>query len=225
MIKGILFDFDGTLSYRAASAYQMYRYLLSLLFPELADDSLVLEARVQRCMLWDEYGTIDKRHVLQMIREKWKPDMDIAYYWDLWYHKFCTFQVIMPGAYTVLEKLKAKYKIGMISNGDGLTQRLKIDRLKLAPYFDVIYLSGDFGVHKPDVRIYQAAAEALHLSCSEIAFIGDTFDTDILGAMRAGMLPLWYCYEHRGITDQPVRILRDFQDIAALFLENTDWNR
>ena len=42
MIKGILFDFDGTLSYRAASAYQMYRYLLSLLL-NLMERNILLE--------------------------------------------------------------------------------------------------------------------------------------------------------------------------------------
>lgn len=224
MIKGILFDFDGTLSYRAASAYQMYKYLLGILFPELDKDGMTMEARVQRCLLWDEYGTINKQHVLEMIREKWKSDLDVSYYKDLWYRRFNDFQVIMPEAYAVLAKLKEKYKIGIVSNGDGVTQRLKIEQLKLPRYFEVIELSGDLGVAKPDVRIYQAAATALHLPCQEIAFIGDTFDTDILGAWRAGMMPLWYCYEHRGVTALPIRILHDFQDISAMFLEDTDWN-
>ena len=224
MIKGILFDFDGTLSYRVESAYFMYRYLLHSMFPEMDVHSIEFEARVQRCMLWDEFGTINKRHALTMIKEKWKPDLYVEKYVEIWYRLFPQYQVAMPDAYAVLDRLKEKYVLGLVSNGHLDTQEPKIDILDLHPYFKTEIISKDFGVDKPDVRIYNEAAKRLGLKCEEIAFIGDTFDTDILGASKAGMMPVWYCYEHRCVTLYDVCMVSSFKEIGDLFLDHAEWN-
>lgn len=225
MIKGILFDFDGTLSNRVESAYYMYRYLLHDMFPELNVHSAVFEGRVQRCMLWDEFGTINKRHVLEMIKKKWKEDLDVEHYVKVWYETFHLYQVEQPGAYDVLLELSKKYKLGIVTNGNGLTQGLKIDELDLRKYFDTVIVSGDFGSHKPSVDIYHQAAKDLGLEVEEIAFVGDTFDTDILGAIDVGMLPIWYCYEHLGVTVYPVPIVHNYEELKEMFLIDTEWNK
>ena len=92
-------------------------------------------------------------------------------------------------------------------------------------YFDTVIISGAFGVHKPDVSIYEKAASNLGLKCEEIAFIGDTFATDIVGAVRAGMMPIWYCYEHRGISLYEVKQVSNYDEIRDMFLINTEWNQ
>ena len=92
-------------------------------------------------------------------------------------------------------------------------------------YFDTVIISGAFGAHKPDVSIYEKAARDLGLKCEEIAFIGDTFATDIVGAVRAGMMPIWYCYEHRGISLYEVKQVSNYDEIRDMFLVNTEWNR
>ena len=74
--KCILFDYDGTLTDRTRSSYENYQILFSEFFPDLHDD-LEMEARIQQCLLWDEYGTIRKAEVMERIQKKWKPDLDI----------------------------------------------------------------------------------------------------------------------------------------------------
>ena len=111
-----------------------------------------------------------------------------------------------------------------MSNGHLDTQEPKIDILDLHPYFKTEIISKDFGVDKPDVRIYNEAAKRLGLKCEEIAFIGDTFDTDILGASKAGMMPVWYCYEHRCVTLYDVCMVSSFKEIGDLFLDHAEWN-
>ena len=87
----------------------------------------------------------------------------------------------------ILTKLKQRYKLGCVTNGPASTQNAKIDRLGLRGFFDTVLVSETFGVKKPDKRIYEQAARDLNLECREIAFVGDTFCTDIVGAVRAGM--------------------------------------
>lgn len=225
MIKGILFDFDGTLSYRVKSAYLMYRHMLHEIFPDMDVHSVDFEAKVQRCMLWDEYGSINKRHVLTMIQKKWKPDLDIEHYVKVWYDNFYRYQEAMPDSYEVLEKLKQHYKLGIVSNGPLDSQAIKIRQLDMYRYFDTVLISGEFGVAKPDPKIYQAAAEQLGLKCCEVAYVGDTFDTDILGAVRAGMMPLWFCYEHRSEAEYPMKQITSFRELEDMFLIHDEWNR
>ncbi|MCH4207840.1 MAG: HAD family hydrolase [Solobacterium sp.] len=224
MIKGILFDFDGTLSNRVESAYFMYRYLVHCLKPEMDIHSPEFEAIVQKCMLWDEFGTINKRHVLNKLKENYCPDMDVEKWAVDWYEIFPEYQVEQPDCYRVLEELKQKYRLGVVSNGDGPSQAAKIDMLDLRKYFETVIISHDFGVDKPDVSIYDAAAKALGLKPEECAFIGDTFATDILGAVNAGMKPIWYCFEHYCVSLYDVQQLKSFNEIEDFFLVHDEWN-
>lgn len=224
-IKGILFDFDGTLSNRIESAYMMYRYLLHDMFPEMDIHSSEFEGRVQRCMLWDEFGSINKRHVLNMIKKKWKEDLDVEHYVEVWYNTFHEFQVEQPNCYRVLQELSKHYKLGAVTNGNGKTQALKVDMLDFRKFFETVRISGDFGVHKPDPSIFLQAAKDLGLKPEEIAFVGDTFDTDITGAINAGMMPIWYCYEHKGVTLYPVKQVSDFLELEDMFIKDTSWNK
>jgi len=224
MIRGILFDFDGTLSNRVDSAYFMYRYVVHEIRPDLDIHSVQFESIVQKCMLWDEFGTINKRHVLNKLREHYAPDMDVEGWVTRWYNTFQEFQVEQPDCYRVLGELQKRYRLGIVSNGDGKSQAAKIDILDLRKYFQTVILSGDFGKDKPDISIFQAGAAALGLQCNEVAFVGDTFATDIQGAMNAGMLPIWYCFEHYCVSLFDVRQLRSFNEIEDFFLLHDEWN-
>lgn len=95
MIKGILFDFDGTLSNRVESAYFMYRWMVHEMLPEMDVHDIEFERIVQRCMLWDEYGTINKTHVLEMLKKHYVPDLDVETWKDKWYATFLTHGLLM----------------------------------------------------------------------------------------------------------------------------------
>lgn len=50
--------------------------------------------------------------------------------------------------------------------------------------------------------------------------VGDTFFTDLSGAMRIGMQPVWYCHERRPISDFYVPVVKDFKELEQYFLGN-----
>jgi len=224
MIRGILFDYDGTLSNRTESAYFKYRDMCHHLFPEMDTKGIEFEGIVQRCMTWDELGTISKSHVFEEIRKHYLPDLDVDQCVRDWYADFDQFQIEAPGCHDILTKLKQRYKLGCVTNGPASTQNAKIDRLGLRGFFDTVLVSETFGVKKPDKRIYEQAARDLNLECREIAFVGDTFCTDIVGAVRAGMMPIWYFNDPLRISLSDVRRIHDFQELEDLFLVHTEWN-
>jgi epoxide hydrolase-like predicted phosphatase len=84
-----------------------------------------------------------------------------------------------------LRELREKYKIGLISNAwSGL--RPWIEKQKFEDVFDVMIISAEIGVMKPDPRIYQAALEQLGVAPAESIFIDD-FVQNVEGARQVGM--------------------------------------
>ncbi|MCI6271350.1 MAG: HAD family hydrolase [Erysipelotrichaceae bacterium] len=217
MIKGILFDFDGTLSNRVESAYRKYKDDVIELFPHLDKDGVEIEAIVQRCMTWDEYGTINKKHVYEQLKSHYNLDYDVKEMIKKWYDTFHLYQVLQNDCIDILKKLKKKYRLGIITNGDSNLQRKKIEYLGLDKYFEFVLVSGDKGNHKPDKTIFIEGAQKLGLSCEEVAFVGDTYATDILGAYRANMMPIWYFNDPLRFSDSNVTRIYNFEELLEIF--------
>ena len=222
MIKGILFDFDGTLSFRMQSAYKMYKRCIQIILPD--KDPLEQESIIQECLYWDQYGTISKDYVYTKLKEKYKPDLDVQKWTDDWLANFPHYQIPMEGAYKTLQKLHRYYVLGILSNGDAESQKNKIHALGMDACVDAVVTTGEYGIHKPDRRIFEIAAGKMGLPCNEIAYIGDTFHRDILGASKAGMKPVWYCFEKKGVTDFDIQIVSSMKEIEQMFTEDTTWN-
>jgi HAD superfamily hydrolase (TIGR01549 family) len=98
----------------------------------------------------------------------------------------------MPGALETLEKLKGRYRLGLISNFTySPTVTRALDELGLSPYFETVVISADLGIRKPSPVIFDKAMADMGLNEPEKAmFVGDDVDADIMGALKSGMLPV-----------------------------------
>ena len=84
--------------------------------------------------------------------------------------------------------------VGIISNGDSAHQWAKVSALgipELVPR-DRIVISGDVGYCKPDLGIFRHAEARLGAAPSDCWFVGDTYDCDVLGPLRAGWHCIWF---------------------------------
>lgn len=219
MIQGIIFDYDGVLTKRYVSAYHMYQWIICSITNKEKSD-LDVEEMVQTCMIWDEFGHSDKKYVFDKMKEHWFHDLDVFYWRTYWYEHFDAFQIVSDDAFDVLNQLHKHYKLAILSNGFSHSQHKKISSLKLETYFDEVIVSGDYEMQKPDTRIFQIACDKLKPDPSEVAMVGDTFFTDLSGAMRIGMQPVWYCHERRPISDFYVPVVKDFKELEQYFLGN-----
>lgn len=219
MIQGIIFDYDGVLTKRYVSAYHMYQWIICSITNKEKSD-LDVEEMVQTCMIWDEFGHSDKKYVFDKMKEHWFHDLDVSYWRTYWYEHFDAFQIVSDDAFDVLNQLHKHYKLAILSNGFSHSQHKKISSLKLETFFDEVIVSGDYEIQKPDTRIFQIACDKLKLDSSEVAMVGDTFFTDLSGAMRIGMQPVWYCHERRPISDFSVPVVKDFKELEQYFLGN-----
>lgn len=99
---------------------------------------------------------------------------------------------LCPGALPLMEHLHASYRVCILSNGFGSVQYDKIERSGLSPYVDEVVLSDEVGVQKPDPAIFALALERTGGTPSQAVMIGDSWESDIVGASRAGIRSIWY---------------------------------
>jgi HAD superfamily hydrolase (TIGR01549 family) len=93
-----------------------------------------------------------------------------------------------PQAVEVLEFLKGKCKIAVISNLTFSECGWEIlEHFDLKKYIDLIVVSGDINLRKPHPEIFNMALRYLGVKPSRALFIGDTLETDIMGSRNAGL--------------------------------------
>ncbi len=94
--------------------------------------------------------------------------------------------MLYDGVQEALERLAAHFPLVGLSNGNA-----DVFRTDAGPYFKASVSARLFGVAKPDVRIFHAAAAQLNLPTEAVLHLGDDPTTDVLGAMNAGMQTAW----------------------------------
>ena len=94
---------------------------------------------------------------------------------------------LFEGAIEILDYLKPKYNLHIITNGFHDVQNNKINNSNLSPYFKTITNSESVGVKKPNPLIFEFAMRQANAKNENSIMIGDCIQADVLGAMNCGM--------------------------------------
>jgi putative hydrolase of the HAD superfamily len=190
--RAILFDLDDTLNDRQATLKVFVQHFLqefaSKLEPISFDDVLLEYQRV------DAGGYRPRDQVHQILAESlpWLEPVSAEVLIAFWYNLFSKLSVPMPHAQETLLALQARgIKLGLVTNGKSKVQNEKVDALGLRDFLDLILVSEDVGIKKPDPRIFEIALEHLQLETSQVWMVGDHPVNDVLGARGAGLTGVW----------------------------------
>ena len=86
---------------------------------------------------------------------------------------------------------------------------------RLTRFFSVILTSGEYGIAKPDPRIFQEACRRAAVAATDAVYVGDDWSLDIVGSLGAGLQPIWVRRGATGPRDIPAQI-RVVTDLSAL---------
>ena len=90
----------------------------------------------------------------------------------------------------VIRELSKHFTLGVLSNNWGNAEGW-CDQYGYLPFLDVVVDSGLVGVSKPERRIFEIGLERLGLPASAVAYVGDRYQTDMVGAKGAGLTTVW----------------------------------
>ena len=94
---------------------------------------------------------------------------------------------LVPGTMELLDYLKPKYHLHLITNGFQEVQHTKLSGSGLEPYFETLTVSEEVGVKKPNPEIFRYALKKAGANAEESLVIGDEMAVDIDGARAAGI--------------------------------------
>jgi putative hydrolase of the HAD superfamily len=202
MISAILFDFGGTLDsdgqHWLNRFYRIYDQIGLSHIPKeqvkeafyWADSQLEKDKEIRlagfRLMMkrhahlqFEKLGLVDPERETQAAEAFYRPS-----------------EKILHRNRVILEGLRQEgLKLGVISNFYGNVPTL-CEEAGLKPILSVILDSVIIGLKKPDPKIFQLALDQLKLSAHQVAFVGDSFERDILPAKALGMATIWLANEH-----------------------------
>jgi putative hydrolase of the HAD superfamily len=89
-----------------------------------------------------------------------------------------------------LRELSASYALGLVTNGASCLQREKLRASGLSDYFEVVVVSADVGVGKPDSSVFREAVVKLGAG-RDAVMVGDSVEKDVNGAIAAGLQAVW----------------------------------
>ncbi len=124
---------------------------------------------------------------------------------------------LIDGTMELLDYLKPKYRMHILSNGFREVQFKKIENSGLMPYFDKIILSEDAGANKPHPDIFTYALKNTNSRRAETLMIGDSWDADIVGAHQSRIAQIWFNPENTPAEEfEPTYTVKTLAEIKAI---------
>jgi HAD superfamily hydrolase (TIGR01509 family) len=159
----------------------------------------------------------DRSRIPALLAHLWKSHAEL----NLW-------SLVPEGMGAALDAARAHgVKVVLVSNSEGTHEKL-FPRLGIAKHFDLLVDSGKVGVEKPDPGIWKFALDAYPTPADQVLHLGDTYGTDIAGALalgfRAGLIDPFGHYEGQhpevvrvpGVVEVAEAIVRTASPLGAL---------
>lgn len=226
--KNIFFDLDDTLwafSSNARDTFEeMYRkYDYDRYFNSFEHFYELYKKR--NVELWAEYADgivtkeeLNRQRFLYPLEAVGKGDAALAKAFSTdFFAVIPTKSKLMPHAREVLEYLSPKYNLYILSNGFQELQCCKMRSAGIDGYFRKVILSDDIGVLKPWPEIFHFALSATQSELRESLMVGDSWESDIVGARGVGMHQVFYDVSGRtGLPFQPTYRISDLKELLQL---------
>lgn len=203
MIKAVIFDLDDTI-FDHQYARRAALGSLKNTFPSLANQEVVaLEAvherflQVTHSRLLEGQLTLTeaRRERLRLLFEEFglmatEKELDEG---DALYRStYDGSRRPVPGVLALIAALKTRVQIGVITNGLGTQQQEKMSFCGITEMIDAVVISEVVGFKKPSREIFEYALSELRVLPAEAIMIGDSWQSDVLGARAAGLSTVWF---------------------------------
>ena len=217
MLKAIFFDFDGTLADDGDSIREALDQACAVIlrrWPDIPPADLIQTYRQASDTAWGDYDR-SLRHLSSpeaMLMAVWQHTLSGWGYHDpvvereaagiYWQHRLRRCQPY-PDVVPLLSRLTDRFPLSLLTNGASTMQRTKVETSGLKPFFQHIFVGGEFARGKPDPAIFQAALDVADCRPEHAIYVGDSLLHDIVGAQTVGIHSVWLNRKGISIADLP----------------------
>ncbi|SHM78390.1 YjjG family noncanonical pyrimidine nucleotidase [Polaribacter sp. KT 15] len=124
-----------------------------------------------------------------------------------------SFNHLFEGTFEILDYLKSKYQLHIITNGFDEVQMKKMKSSKIIDYFDAIVTSDSVGVKKPNPKVFNFALKKANATAENSVMIGDSLEADINGALNVGFKAIHCVFNDETATDKNVTSVANLLEI------------
>lgn len=199
--KFIYFDLDDTLLDHKSAEKQaladIYEYFDCFTESSL-DDLIEVYHRVNR-LQWKLYseGEVDRQQLQRNRFELTLKELGIngEYYAEVGSQYMSFYRnhwQWIDGAEVAFHTIRRNFDIGILTNGFSETQKAKFERFDLYSQVGQLVISEDVGYLKPHPKIFNHATGLTGYSPGEILYIGDSYNSDVLGGTSFGWNVAWF---------------------------------
>ncbi|CEG57669.1 pyrimidine 5'-nucleotidase [Legionella fallonii] len=212
--KWILFDADDTLFH--FDAFNGLKLMFSHYDVHFTEQDYAEYELINRA-LWTEYqnGTITAEELQCRRFTVWATRLECSPY-DLNSAFMAAMAEIcspIEGAINLLNALKDRSRLGIITNGFTELQQTRLERTGLKDHFELIVISEQVGVAKPHQAIFEHTLAIMgHPVRDQVLMVGDNPDSDILGGLNAGLHTCWLNRHKK----QPPEGIKPHYEVASL---------
>jgi putative hydrolase of the HAD superfamily len=123
---------------------------------------------------------------------------------------------LLEGANEILDYLKPKYKLHILSNGFKEVQHIKLHESGIKKHFNNIFISEEMGFQKPDKEIFYAAQTKVNVKPEHCIMIGDDFGNDIEGALNAGWKAIYLTSRKKRVKHKDMYQIKSLLELQEL---------
>ena len=226
----IFFDLDGTLvsersgvrEARLAAGRTAVEQGVEGLTPEsftAAVETAIAGIMAEHGQNWPPWLTVPVwiDRALQLLEADGQPQPVLAAIAGTYRQERIARAAAIPGAREAVEAARRLAPIAVITNfNEAGQQHEKIAAAGLAGLFEHVFISGEIGHAKPDPRIFQHAAKMLGVTVEDCVHIGNSWQSDVEGALNAGADAIWFEEDARpGLQSPDPRVPR-FESLAEV---------
>lgn len=125
---------------------------------------------------------------------------------------------VLPGAVELLRALKPHCALVLATNGVADTQRRRLRNNPIVPYLDAVFISEEMGIGKPAKGYFDRILTALNADPATTVMVGDDLNSDIQGAINAGLDSIWYS-QAKERNPLPTYQAESLEKVAEIILE------
>ncbi len=231
--KAIIFDLDDTILDTTSSADRLWTRTAERFADRVGVKANILDEHLRESREWywsdpqrNQAGRLNLHHaraecIGYALKAADCQDEALAIEMERWFTERRVVEMRpFEGAIETLQTLKdTGVQMALISNGHGKSQREKVIRFELEPFFKCIILEGEFGAGKPDRVVFDHALTTLGVKPHEAWMVGDNLHWEVAAPQALGIKGVWVDWKGVGLPEDsdimPDRIVKSIAELIA----------